>query len=44
MLGIDPKTVYVGAKRGEIPCRRVGRRFIFARQAIEAWLLGREEA
>ena len=44
MLGIDQKTVYVGAKRGEIPHRRVGRRFIFCRQAIEAWLLGQEDA
>lgn len=38
LLGLDVKTVYAGAKRGEIPARRVGRRYVFSRQAIEDWL------
>lgn len=41
MLGVDRKTVYDGARRGEIPSVRVGRRFLFPREAIDAWLSGR---
>lgn len=40
MLKLDRKSVYAGARAGEIPCRIVGRRFVFVRAAIEAWLLG----
>lgn len=39
-LGMDRKTVYDGAARGEIPSRRVGRRVLFPRAAIELWLAG----
>lgn len=38
LLGLDQKSVYAAARRGEIPCRRVGRRYLFGRQAIETWL------
>jgi excisionase family DNA binding protein len=36
-LGFDRKSVYAGAARGEIPHRRVGRRFVFSRRALDAW-------
>jgi excisionase family DNA binding protein len=38
LLGVNRKTVYDAAGRQEIPHRRLGRRVIFSRQAIEAWL------
>jgi excisionase family DNA binding protein len=38
MLDCDPKTVYAAATRGELPCRRLGRRVIFPRIAVLAWL------
>jgi excisionase family DNA binding protein len=38
LLGVDRKTVYDGASRGVIPCRRLGRRVLFPRVAIERWL------
>jgi excisionase family DNA binding protein len=38
LLGIDRKTVYEFATRGDIPCRRLGRRILFPRVAIERWL------
>ena len=40
LLGLDRKTVYEGAARGQIPSLRVGRRVLFPRAAIEAWLSG----
>jgi excisionase family DNA binding protein len=38
MLGLDRKTIYEFATRGDIPCRRLGRRVLFPRSAIERWL------
>ena len=38
LLGVDVKTVYDYAGRGQIPHRRLGRRFIFSRTAILGWL------
>lgn len=38
LLGLDRKSVYDGATRGEIPHRRVGRRVLFFRRAIAAWM------
>lgn len=38
LLGVDRKTVYEAAGRGEIPHRRLGRRLLFSRSAILAWL------
>jgi excisionase family DNA binding protein len=38
LLGLDRKTVYDAARRGQIPHRRVGRRLLFERQTIVDWL------
>lgn len=40
LLGVDRQTVYDYAGRGEIPHRRLGRRILFGRVAILAWLNG----
>ncbi|MEO8551171.1 MAG: helix-turn-helix domain-containing protein [Kofleriaceae bacterium] len=37
-LGLDRKTVYDYAGRGEIPCQRLGKRMLFSRTALVAWL------
>ncbi len=37
-LRLDRKTVYTAAARGDIPCRRLGRRLLFLRRALEDWL------
>ena len=37
-LRLDRKTVYSAAATGEIPCRRLGRRLLFFRRALESWL------
>ena len=39
-LGVDRKTVYDYAGRGVIPCRRLGKRILFSRQALVVWLAG----
>ena len=39
-LGVDRKTVYDHAGRGTLPCRRLGRRLLFSRQALVVWLAG----
>lgn len=39
-LGVDRKTVYDYAGRGVIPCRRLGKRILFSRQALVLWLSG----
>ena len=38
MLGLGRNQVYEAAARGEIPARRIGRRWIFSRRAILEWL------
>lgn len=37
-LRVDRKTVYDYANRGQIPHRRLGRRLLFSRSALVAWL------
>lgn len=37
-LRVNRKTVYEYASNGVIPCRRLGRRLLFSRTAIVAWL------
>jgi excisionase family DNA binding protein len=37
-MRVDRKTVYEYAARNVIPCRRLGRRLVFLRVAIAAWL------
>ena len=38
LLGLDRKTVYAAARRGDIPHRRIGRRLLFERGSIVGWL------
>ena len=37
-LGLDRKTVYEYAGRGRIPHQRLGRRLLFSRTVLVAWL------
>jgi excisionase family DNA binding protein len=37
-LRVNRKTVYEYAARNVIPCRRLGRRLVFSRSAVTAWL------
>lgn len=37
-LGVDRNTVYDYAGRGTIPCRRLGKRLLFHRRVLVAWL------
>lgn len=39
-LGVNRKTVYDYAKRNLIPHRRLGRRIVFSRTQVVAWLGG----
>jgi excisionase family DNA binding protein len=38
LLGVNRKTIYEAASRGDIPHRRLGRRLIFERGSVLAWL------
>ena len=38
LLGVNRKTIYDAVQRGEIPHRRLGRRVLFERGAVLAWL------
>ena len=38
LLDVDRKTVYVGVRLGQIPHRSLGRRILFPKVAIDAWL------
>ena len=38
LLGVNRKTVYDAASRGQLPSRRLGRRLLFSRSAVLAWL------
>lgn len=40
LVGVSRKMVYDQAGIGALPCRRLGRRFLFYRPAILAWLAG----
>jgi len=35
LLSISPRTLWGLTQRGEIPCRRIGRRVLYARSALE---------
>lgn len=39
-MRISTDSLYASANRGEIPHRRVGRRMLFSRVALVAWLGG----
>ena len=38
LLRLSQATVYAMAHSGQLPCKKVGRRFIFSRVAIHGWL------
>ena len=38
LLRVNRKTIYKAAQRNEIPHRRLGRRLVFERGAVLAWL------
>lgn len=38
LLGINRNTLYEAANDGEIPCRRIRRKFLFVREVLIAWL------
>lgn len=42
MLGLSVRSVYAAARAGQLPARRVGRRFIFCRETIAEWVRCRE--
>jgi excisionase family DNA binding protein len=42
ILHLDRKTVYEYAARGKIPCRRLGKRFLFSRTRVMGWLQGED--
>lgn len=44
LLGLGLHTIYEAAGRGDIPHRRIGRRILFSREAILAWLKGNSVA
>jgi excisionase family DNA binding protein len=43
-LGIGRRQTFEAAGRGDLSCRRVGRRILFYRPALEAWLAGKQAA
>jgi excisionase family DNA binding protein len=38
LLRINRNTLYAAAHAGEVPCRRVGRKFLFAREVLIEWM------
>jgi excisionase family DNA binding protein len=40
LLKVSKWTLYAAANRGEVPHRRLGRRMLFLRSALMAWLSG----
>jgi excisionase family DNA binding protein len=38
LTGLSKPALYEGARNGEIPCRIVGRRYIFVLEVLERWL------
>lgn len=42
MLGISKSRVYQALAAGELPSRRIGRRWVIPLPAVEAWLAGGE--
>lgn len=41
-LGVSAGTVYTLAANGEIPCRKIGDRYLFHPQAVAEWVANRE--
>lgn len=40
LLGVSRWTLYGAVNRGDVPCRRLGRRMLFSRRALMRWLEG----
>jgi excisionase family DNA binding protein len=40
LLGVHHTTLYAAARRGEVPCRIIGKRFVFVREVLLEWLAG----
>jgi excisionase family DNA binding protein len=40
-LRMPPKSVYLLAQRGEIPCAKFGRHWRFCREIVEEWFRGK---
>jgi excisionase family DNA binding protein len=40
-LGVDKGTLYLEAAKGNIPHRKLGRRYLFSRAALLEWLAAR---
>lgn len=40
-LSTSPKTLQKAVADGAIPCRRLGKRYFFALEALRNWLMGR---
>lgn len=40
LLRISNDSLYAAANRGDLPHRRIGRRMLFSRRALVAWLEG----
>ncbi len=41
-LDVHVRTIYRLAKKGEIPCRKVGGSWRFKKEVLDEWLSGRE--
>jgi len=39
-LGVDRKSVYNAVARNGLPCQRLGKRLLFSRAALTAWVEG----
>ncbi len=42
VMGISQRTLFTLLKAGDVPHVRIGRRVLFRRAALEAWLAARE--
>jgi excisionase family DNA binding protein len=42
LLGLSEKALYAGVRAGQVPARRVGRRVLFHRDTLVAWLSERD--
>ena len=40
-LSTSPKTLQKAVAEGSIPCKRLGKRYFFALEALRAWLMER---
>ncbi len=44
MLGVGRGSIYSAVRRGEVPHRRIGRKVLFSRRALQRWLAHAEDA